>query len=328
VKNLKCFAVVLWLLFGWHTAPAQNVNPARQEVLSRLKNLKPLNKKNYVYKIIVPNKTQNLPENLRLDIVYKIGHYEFKYVALRFEKLKDEDFVNVTQFVYGSALPFWKEYSKGEIYGATQGKLAVSEFNRLMNLAFILYQSNIEKEYVEPKILKTKTRGGRLSGIGSGSGVSGSSITMSSGDGRIAIRLANNQANSVPIINQTGTLHAGELKERISNGYEDLRVHLFWEVFYDYFEKNNIFAKLDNTKAEEIAISRLKESPFNKSYTDYYRQALYVKILGEIGTVNSLPILKKLTENNGLEKDWNKYLSEDALQVIEKIKLREKPKVE
>jgi hypothetical protein len=324
VKNLKCFAVVLLLLFGWHTAPAQNVNPARQEVLSRLKNLKPPNKKNYVYKIIVPDKTQNLPENLSLDLVYKIGHYEFKYVALRFEKLKDEDFVNVTQFVYGSALPFWKEYSKGEIYSATQGKLAVSDFNKLMDLAFTLYQSNIEKEYVEPKIVKTKK--GRSAGQGYGSG--GGSWTGSSGDGRIAIKLSDKQTDSVPIINKTGTLHAGELKERISNGYEDLRVHLFWEVFYNYFEKNNIFTKLDSAETEEIAISRLKEAQFNWSYTDYYRQTLYVKILGEIGTLNALPILEKLAENNGLEKNWNKYLSEDTLLAIEKIRSRETPKIE
>lgn len=305
MKGLKCSAITLLLLLCFHTIIAQNSNSVRQEVINRLKKIKPPDTPKYIYKLTVPQKIPDLPENLRLDIIYKIGHYEFQYVALRFEREKGKDFVNVTRFIYGSALNFYKPYSKGENYNAAEGKLTVKDFNDLLNLAYTLFQSNIEK------IAR------RNLGYGSGS------ATMSSGDGSIAINLSDKQNNAASIINETGTLHAGDLKDRISNGYEDLRVHLFWEVFYDYLEKNNIFADLEKAKAEEIAISRLKEPLLTINYRDYYRQALYVELLGEIGSEQSLPILKKLTENNGLEKDWDKYLNERAQKAIEKIRSRQ-----
>lgn len=331
MKILKCTTVILLYLFTFQISFAQNTETVRQEVLNRLKKLKPANPKNYVYKLAVPRKTPALPKNLRLDIVYKIGHYDFQYIALRFEMEKSEGFVRVTRFVYGSALNFWKkysEYSKGDAYSATEGKLAVKDFNDLLNLAYTLYQSNIEKKYLESKMVKPKTKSGRRAGSGSGSGLEGTSRTGSSGDGSIIINLSDQQNISASIINETGTLHADNLKNRISNGFEDLRIHLFWEVFHDYFEKNNIFADLEHEKAEEIAISRLEEPQFNKNYTDYYRQSLYVEILGAIGTAKALPILKKLVKQNGLEKDWDKYLSEDTQKAIEKINSREKPQTE
>jgi hypothetical protein len=331
LKSIKCFVLILLFLFGFHIASAQKTNSVRQEVINRLNKIKPPNTKNYVYKVIVPVKFSALPENLQLDFVYKIGHYEFEYVALRFEKKRNEDFVTVTRFVYGSALNFWKEYSKyakGDAYPTEQVKLPVKDFNEMLNLAYTYYQSDIVKEYIELKTTKCRLKDGKLTGTCFGSGIGSVSSSWSSGDGSIAIRLSDTLAKSDSIINEKGTLYPGDLKSRSSDGYQKLRVHLFWEVFYQYFEKNNIFTALDNQTAEEIAISRLNETPFDRSYTDYYRQSLYVEILGEIGTAKALPVLKKLAKTNGLEKDWDKYLSQDAEKAIEKIKLREKIQAE
>lgn len=86
-----------------------------------------------------------------------------------------------------------------------------------------------------------------------------------------------------------------------------------------------IFAAFDKAQAEEIAVSRLAAPQMIDNYKDYYRRALYVEMLGEIGTTKALPILKKLSEGNSLEKDWDEYLKEDASKAIEKIKIRENP---
>lgn len=81
---------------------------------------------------------------------------------------------------------------------------------------------------------------------------------------------------------------------------------------------------MDKTKAEEIAVSRLEEPQMIDNCKDYYRQSLYVEILGELGTIKAVPILKKLSEGNSLEKDWDKYLKAHAEKAIEKIKGRNK----
>jgi len=92
MKGLKCFAVILLFLLCFHKITAQNSNSVRQEVINRLKKIKPPDSAKYIYKLTVPQKMPDLPENLRLDIIYKIGHYEFQYVALRFEREKGKDF--------------------------------------------------------------------------------------------------------------------------------------------------------------------------------------------------------------------------------------------
>ena len=325
MRNLKIpFLVLLLALFvlpGGQNIFAQN--SLRQEAIKKLSELKPPPKKNYIYKINVPRKPLLAPENLRLDIVYKIGHYDFQYIALRFEREKNADFVNATRFIYGSALGFYTEYSlkysKGDAYVAERGKLPAADFDKLLRLAYLLYQSNIEEEFVEPKPPK-----GSAGRFGRGYGVGSVTSTYSSADGSIILSLLDAKKDFRPVIKDTGTLIAGNLENRVSNGYARLRTHLFWEIFHDYLEQNKIFTALDKTAAEEIAVSRLEEQPMSNDYHDYYRQSLYVEILGEFGTTKALPILKKLSEGNSLEKDWDKYLKEDAAKAIEKIKGREK----
>ena len=321
MRNLKVpfLVLALFVLAGGQNIFAQN--SLRREVIKKLNELKPPNEKNYIYKIAVPTKPQMPPENLRLDIVYKIGHYEYKCIALRFEKEKNADFVNVTRFAYGSALGFYKKYSKyseSDAYIAEHGKLTAAEFNKLLSFAYLLYQSNIEREFVAPKAVKRRSRAMLTSGVGNAV-----SMTSSLGDGSIILNLLDAKNDFRPVIKESGTLHAGYLKKRLSNGYEDLRTHVFWEIFHNYFEKNNIFAALDKTRAGEIALSRLAEPPIINSYEDYYRQSLYVEILGEFGTIKALPILKKLSEGNSLEENWNKHLKKDAAKAIEKITGRE-----
>jgi hypothetical protein len=326
MRNLKILIILfaLFVLSSGQNVYAQNSrSEIRRETIKKLTALKPPNTKEYVYKLNVPQKTPVLPENLRLDFVYKIGHYEFQYVALRFEKEKNTDFVNVTRFIYGSALGFWREYSdyaKGDGYIAEQGKLAVADFDKLLNLAYLLHQSNIESEFINSKKPPKRFADGLRRGYGVGS----KTYTYSSADGSIIFNLLDAKNDFRPVIKESGTLIAGKLKERLSNGYQQIRTHLFWEVFHDYLEKNNIFAGLDKAKAEEIAVSRLEESPMSNDYHDYYRKSLYVEFLGELGTIKALPILKKLAEGNSLEKDWDKYLKARAEKAIEKIKGRDK----
>lgn len=286
---------------------AQNESSIRQEVIKQVAELKPQNTKKLRYKVVVPQKIQVLPDDLRLDLSYKIGHYEFQYVTLRFERDRTEPFVRVTKFSYGSALDFYKQYAKPDSYIVEQGKISNEVFDKLLTSATLLYQSSIEEECINPQ-----------------TGCPGGSATRSwsSGNGAIIFNLADTKNPTKSIIIESGTLHAGGVKDQISNGYDDLRVHLFWQVFYDYLNKNPIFHQLDVATAEEIAISRLKEPQTITNYTDYFRLSAYIHILGNIGTSNAIAVLKKIAGKNSLEDDWSKYLSRNALEAVNKIETR------
>jgi hypothetical protein len=77
MRNLKILILLpaLFVLSNGQNINAQNpLSAARREAIKKLSELKPANEKNYVYKLNVPQKPSVAPENLRLDIVYKIGH--------------------------------------------------------------------------------------------------------------------------------------------------------------------------------------------------------------------------------------------------------------
>lgn len=321
MKTYKLLTLVFGIivLFNGQSILAQKESTIRKQVIQKLSEIKPPDDKKYIYKIVVPNKIEELPSNLRLDISYKIGHYEFQNVALRFEREKSQPFIKATKFAYGSSLAFLKKYAKPDFYISQQGKISVEDFDKLLKKAYTLYNSNIEKEYVVEKPAKTNKKGGVSAGYGVGGG--SSSHSFSSSDGRIILNLINTSNLLKPIIQENGTLHADKLKDRITNGYEDLRVHLFWEVFYDYLENNQILNEIDKLIAEEIAISRLEESQTISNYTEYFRLSAYIKVLGNIGTTKAIPALEKIAKSNMLEEDWNKYLKEDALEAIRTIKL-------
>src|SRR4030095_3375929 len=95
-----------------------------QQVLKRLNEVKPKNSKHWVYHIVAPPTPLRLPASLQLDLVYKIGHYRWSLVAFRFERKEEEPFVDVSQVVFQSALPFWKErIDLTDSYGVKRGKL-------------------------------------------------------------------------------------------------------------------------------------------------------------------------------------------------------------
>jgi hypothetical protein len=102
---------IVLTLFGFlPCAFGQQPVSLEQQVLKRLREIKPNNSKQYIYSIVAPPKPLRLPTSLRLDLVYKIGHYRWSLVAFRFERKEGEPFVNVSQVFFQSALPFWKEH--------------------------------------------------------------------------------------------------------------------------------------------------------------------------------------------------------------------------
>ena len=135
---------------------AQSWSSMRSDIVKELTALKPKNTPRYVYHVRVPMRPRAIPANVRVDIVYKDGHYDFEYVALRFERLEGEPQVKISYFSYGSALAFWREYSKSkkDIYSAKQGAMPVAEFDRLLTRAFAYYDSEIAETYVPPKPVK------------------------------------------------------------------------------------------------------------------------------------------------------------------------------
>lgn len=306
------------LLFFSYNTDGQSFKAVRSEVVTRLLKLKPQNKKRVTYKLAVPRKPRELPQNLQLDLVYKIGHYEFEYVVLRFERHHERPSVDATMFSFGSALKFWTEYSKyakGDGYIAKIGQLPNEVFDKLVEKAVLLFDSSITK--IERPIIKFDKRRGIVHVGGFGS----TSITSSSGDGHVIFQISNLDSPRKTVISDQGSL-VGSLESRKSNGYDYLRANTIWEVFDAYLEKKDFLVPLENKEAEKIIINRLNEPNLTTDYADYFRQAALVKILGEIGTTDSLPTLLKVINNNGLEDSWSTYLSEIASDSILKINSR------
>ncbi len=292
---------------------AQHSDPVAVAVLKKLNSIKPEDTDERSYVIKPAGKRRNLPQNLTLDLVYKIGHYEWDIVALRFERNKGQPIVSVTRIVYGSFLSFWKPYARPEYHQVNRARMTVSEFDGLLDYALRLYESRIEEER-EPECVT------RNDGSVSCTGVGSSSISMSSGDGSILIGLRSSKAK--PVLTESGTLHAGDLRERAVTGIEYVRGYLFWEVFIDALKEYK-FDPIGNKEAEDILVGRLSEPQLVADYRDYYRRSLYVKILGRLGTVAAILPLKSFSRV-GLETNWIEHLNEDVVISIENIESRVK----
>ena len=311
-----CILGIILLLVFDSEVSGQQFAKVRAEVTNRLLKLKPKSTSRIKYELIVPAKPRKLPENLTLDVVYKEGHYDFEYVVLRFEREQTQPFVKVTRFKYGSALRFWvkhsKKYSQGDRYIAERGQIAKREFDELLARSVLYFDSQINR------IDKPRTYYDKRTKTWHGSGIEGSSLTVTSGDGSVTLRLCNSMSLADPILQGSGSL-VGSVEARKDNGYDFLRENVFWEVYDDHLIISNIFSPIDDKEAEAIIIGRLSEPNMSNDYHDYYRQTALVEILGEIGTLKLIDPLNKVISNNGLEPDWNRYAAMAANEAIRKI---------
>jgi hypothetical protein len=297
------FLFVLTLAITCATVPAQAQTPltVRQEVVATLRKIKPPNTKHWRYAVKVPQMPRRVPDDLRIDLVFKDGHYAFEYVALRFEKRAGDPNVNVSFFSYGSALAFWKEIDeKPDTRIAKRGTISVEQFDRLATLAFLYYDSDIISTYVPQT-------------NGTGEGIA----TLSSGDGTVIIGVDSGSGFSKPLIRASGSLVGNDLRSRMDNDYDVIRPQLFWKVFHDRMEDLTL-SDLEPSAAEGAALDRLREPALTSDYKDYFRRALFVQILGEFGSKASLPFIRKLRESSDLEPDWHALLQDD----INKAELR------
>jgi hypothetical protein len=294
---------------------AQSWSSVRSDIVKELTALKPKNTSRYVYDVRVPIRPRAIPANVRVDIVYKDGHYDFEYVALRFERLEGEPQVKISYFSYGSALAFWREYSKSkkDTYIAKLGTMPVAEFDRLLTRAFAYYDSEIAETYVPPKPVK---RNGKWY---LGGGMSGSSRSWSSGDGSVVVAVSSGKDS---IIRADASLYGDDLKSRMDNGYEEIRATLFWKLFHDRVTTSVLLREIPKANIENLAIARLNEPPQANTYRDYFGQAVFVELLGEFGTAKSLETLKRVSFDSGLDPDWHEHIQRDVSDAVKKISSR------
>ena len=303
-RNSLVLSSIIFALFGCPRYTfAQHPASIEQQVLKRLKEIKPKDSKEHVYRIVAPLKPLILPPSLRLDLVYKIGHYRWSLVALRFERKTGEPFVDVSQTVFRSALPFWKEATEvKDSYVVRHDRLRVQEFDDLLSLAYALYKADIKSRYIGPA--------NQFSG----------SITGSSSDGDILVELIDTAITPRIIIRDSGTLAVGDLSERVAGGFDYVRTHLFWEVFHNHFQNHPLKEEVVGSNATKLLIPRLNEPPISDDYRDYFRLSLYVRVLAELGEPEAIPTLQNIGQKARLKGNWSEYLKEDIGKAIEKIK--------
>lgn len=92
--------------------PSSLPRAVREEVAARLDQIKPKDTEDFVYRIKVADPSEELPGDLRLDLVYKIGHYRWSLIALRFERREGRTEVDVSEVRYGSAFAFLKDFMR------------------------------------------------------------------------------------------------------------------------------------------------------------------------------------------------------------------------
>ena len=293
---------------------AQTWSAIRRDIVKELTALKPKNTARYVYDVRVPVRPRTIPGNVRVDLVYKDGHYDFQYVALRFERREGEPLVKISYFSYGSALAFWQEYSKSkkDTYSAKHGTMPVAEFDRLLIRAVAYYDSDIAKTYVPARPYKRK-------GVWYYPGMSGDSRSWSSGDGSLQFAVS---SGPKLLIKGDASLYGADLKSRMENGYEEIRANLFWKLFHDRVTSSVALRPIPATEIEAIAIARLTEPLFSNTYRDYYGLAVFVELLGEFGTESSLETLRRLSFDSGLELDWHEHIQSDVSGAVKKISSR------
>jgi hypothetical protein len=280
---------------------SQSQKQIDQTVLRKLQEIKPKNTRTVQYRIVVPKKIIKLPQDMQLNIVYKLGHYKWELVALRFESKSNSDLVTVSKMLHSSAFPFYREMVPGkDEYKVQTGTLSKKEFNRLVLTAIKFYNSNIIRR---PE-----------SFIG----------CSSSGDGLVVFNLFD-RTNEPKLFLKSdkgdGSL-VGGISERTECGFEEVIDTLFCEVFYDYLKDKQIFVDLEKEQAESLLTARSLEPPITDNYRDYFRQALLFELLGEFGSEKAIPVLEKIVKESKLEDEWKKNLVWDLEDATLKIKAR------
>ena len=314
MKTLTLSSIsLLVMLSTWVACHGQTWSAIRRDIVKELTALKPRNTSRYIYDVRVPVRPRALPADVRVDLVYKDGHYEFEYVALRLERREGDPLVKVTHFSYGSALGFWREYSKSkkDTYTANHGTMPVAEFDRLLTRAVAYYDSDIAKTYVPARPYKRN-------GVWHYPGMSGDSRSWSSGDGSLVFAVS---SGSNLLIQGDASLY-GDLKSRMENGYEEIRANLSWKLFHDRVTSSVVLRQIPATEIESLAIARLTEPRFSNTYRDYFGMAVFVELLGEFGTENSLETLRRLSFDSGLEPDWHEHIQSDVSGAVKKISSR------
>jgi hypothetical protein len=305
-KHRLVMSSIVLTLFGCLLCTfAQQPLSIEQQVLKRLKEIKPKDSNDWVYRIVAPSKPIRLPESLRLDLVYKLGHYRWSLVAFRFERKEGQPFVDVSQVFFQSALPFWKErMTLSDSYSIKRGKIRLPEFDDLLSLAYALYKADIKSKYIGP------------------ANQIGGSIAGSSGDGDILAELIDTTSTPRMMIKESGTLASGDLSVRVVGGFDYVRLHLFWEVFHTYFKTHPLSEEVRGSNAAKLLISRLNDPPISVDYRDYFRLSLYVHVLAELGESDAIPTLISVGQNGHLKDTWSEQLKDEVGVAIAKIKAR------
>lgn len=302
MKKLLPFALLclpLFCLCGF----AQSRAEIDRVVYEKLHQIKPKNTRDAKYSIVLPKSEAQLPADLRLDIVYKIGHYQWELGTLRFERSSNDETVAITKLTHSSAFDFYRQWSLGEDKSAVlRATMPKADFGRLLRTALRFYEADIVRKPME------------LMGCGS------------SGDGTFIFSLAGTVAgrNGESLSKKGNGQIVGDILHRTECGYDEVRDTLFWEVFDDYLKANVLFVELEQYLVEGLLIARLTDEPISDNYLDYFRRLLLVHLLGAFGTTKSIPALERASESN-LEDTWKKHLREDAEDSTRKIQARSGP---
>jgi hypothetical protein len=290
------FCLPLFTVSGF----AQSRSEIDRLVYQRLREIKPKNTRTAKYSILMPKAGSPLPENLDLNIVYKIGHYAWEIGALRFGLSSKEDTVAITKLTHNSVLPFYREWTdRKEEFHVQRATIPKADFYRLLVTALMFYDADIARTPVE------------FMGCGS------------SGDGTLMFEVSGSFVGKDRDrwTRQGNGNIVGDITGRTKCGYDEVRDTLFWEVFDEYLKANVTFTNAERSEVEDLLIARLSDNPIADNYKDYFRRSLLVDLLGEFGTSKSIPALERAGEAK-LEGNWQKYLREDVENSTRKIQQR------
>jgi hypothetical protein len=88
-------------------------------------------------------------------------------------------------------------------------------------------------------------------------------------------------------------------------------------------ESSEFLQPIPKPEIESIAIARLNEPKLSDTYLDFYRQSLFIEILGEFGTAKSLETLKRISFDSGLDATWHEHIQGDVSHAVKKISSRQ-----
>lgn len=302
MKKLLPYALLCLPLFCL-SGLAQSRAEIDRVVYEKLQQIKPKNTREAKYSIVLPKSEAKLPADHQLDIVYKIGHYQWELGALRFERSSNDEMVAITKLTHSSAFGFYREWSPGEDKSAVlRATMPKADFGWLLRTALRFYEADIVRKPLD------------MMGC------------SSSGDGTFMFNLAGTgeNKNRGPLSKKGNGRIVGDILHRAECGYDEVRDTLFWEVFDNYLKANVLFVEMEQYRVEDLLLDRMNDQPIADNYLDYFRRSLLVHILGDVGTERSLPALQHAGDAN-LDDSWKKHLREDAENSSRKIRARTSP---